>query len=317
LLSEDNAGLIVSVYLDQGKFERALEEERKLGISPSGTLLLLKGDFDEAEEKFREMLESEEAADRFNGRQNLSFLYKAQGKFTAAEDELKKALEIGEQYNQNEWVWYALSDSIYLKLALGKPKDAFEEWEKYEGYFPELYTAWLINFKVQILEMMKNFEEADKTARIFKENLDAWIEQMGTHKHIRYWYFIQGLIALERDKIQESILHLKDAVLLLVAGDNITEHARFMETLARAYYRSGDLDKAREEYERITNLTRGRQSRGDIYARSFYMLGKIHEQQGKKSKAKKNYEKFLDLWKDADPGLPEVEDARKRLAGLK
>jgi hypothetical protein len=36
-----------------------------------------------------------------------------------------------------------------------------------------------------------------------------------------------------------------------------------------------------------------------------------------KSKAIEHYEKFLSLWKDADAGIAEVEDTKKRLAGLR
>ncbi len=46
-------------------------------------------------------------------------------------------------------------------------------------------------------------------------------------------------------------------------------------------------------------------------------LGALYLMQGKLEKAIEPYEKFLDLWKDADPGIVEVEDARERLAGLK
>jgi len=34
-----------------------------------------------------------------------------------------------------------------------------------------------------------------------------------------------------------------------------------------------------------------------------------------KAKAVEHFEKFLDLWKEVDPGIAEVEDAKKRLAG--
>ncbi len=91
----------------------------------------------------------------------------------------------------------------------------------------------------------------------------------------------------------------------------------FFESLALAYYKAGDIDKAEEHYKKIISLTTGRIFHGDIYAKSFYMLGKIYEQKGWKGKAREQYEKFLDLWKDADPGIAEVEDAKKKLAGLK
>jgi tetratricopeptide (TPR) repeat protein len=97
----------------------------------------------------------------------------------------------------------------------------------------------------------------------------------------------------------------------------IDTHAFFIDPLALSYFKAKDLDSAREQYEKITELTSGRLHYGDIYAKSFYMLGKIYEQQGDTSKAIEHYEKFLGLCKDADSKIAEVEDARERLAGLK
>jgi len=46
-------------------------------------------------------------------------------------------------------------------------------------------------------------------------------------------------------------------------------------------------------------------------------LAKLYEQKSWEGKATEHCEKFLSLWKDDDPSIAEVENARKKLSGLK
>ncbi len=69
-------------------------------------------------------------------------------------------------------------------------------------------------------------------------------------------------------------------------------------------------EKALEEFLRAIELE-------PLNPEPYFEVGKIYQEIGWKRKAIEHYQKFLDLRKDADPGIPEVEDARKRLAGLR
>ena len=85
---------------------------------------------------------------------------------------------------------------------------------------------------------------------------------------------------------------------------------------ARAFIKMGELDSAIKEYEKLITFDPGSQERRLIHPRFHYRLAKLYEQAGQDESALLHYRKFLEFWKEADPGLAEVEDARKRVAAL-
>ena len=89
------------------------------------------------------------------------------------------------------------------------------------------------------------------------------------------------------------------------------------DVFARAYVKNEELDKAIAKYEELITFDPSSTDRRIVHPKYHYELAKLYEQKNWEGKAIEHFEKFLDLWKDADEGLPELDDAKKRLTDLK
>jgi serine/threonine protein kinase/Tfp pilus assembly protein PilF len=318
-------------YILRGKLDLASAEmDRALFLDPTfwqnylvkGDLYMFDEDFVRAEEEYSKALMTGEPMAMFFGMGRLIDLCLLQGRYEKSliitEQAFNRAKSLGEQ----EIILVLQTLLARAHLVAGNPGAALKVCE--EAQKLEAKDEAVVKSKYRILEFKGHaflekglMNEAQKTAEELKESIEK-----GTFKKlIRLYYRLMGKIEQKKGNFPQAIEYFEQAMSLnLFQWGGILAHsnqAGFINSLASAYYESGDMERAEQEYQKILSLTAGRMNEGHIFAKAFYNLGKIYEEQRDASKAIEHYEKFLDLWKDADPGLPEVDDARTRLTKLK
>jgi tetratricopeptide (TPR) repeat protein/TolB-like protein len=319
--------------LYERRFEAALHEadamlERSPGhvraLMIKGDVHLLRAEWDKAEANYRDLLnpvarESNRLKYRLEGLHRLVNLYCAKGQQRQALEIVRQAVEEVTAVGERKWLlsFHYRMATVHrargdLDRAMADIEWALEEAER-RGHVTGKIAA-LGMYGVTLLEM-GNLDEAERAADEMKSEIDGWLNP----KLMRCWHHLQGHIELARHDVGRAIEHFEEAVSLLPYqheyewGD---EHAEYYNSLANASYLIGDLDSAKTWYQSILALTTGRLAYGDIYAKSYLMLGEIYKQQGMNAEAIRSYTTFLGLWRDADAGVPEVDEAKRSLADL-
>jgi tetratricopeptide (TPR) repeat protein len=311
-------------YLAEGKVDLARVEADKAflmdpksndNISLKADILYLQDNLAGAESEYQKLLEAKPEYYPFNAQGNLAAIELRRGNFEKAIGQRRQQIDLSQRVGEKSWEAGARWALSYIYWRLGNIQMAEAEVEALAKIADEEDLTFykigsLLRRSVLYLEK-KSISEASKTAEEMKKLLDSLLFK----KQIRWYFNLLGIIELKKNDLPKAIKYSEQAV-SLDPSPNIAKDSFLLDYLALAYFRNGDMEKGRQVYEKINSQLSSKWN-GDIYVKSFYMLGQIAEQQGDRVKAAEHYRKFLDLWKNADTGIPEVEDAKKRLAGLK
>lgn len=278
---------------------------------------MIQDKFGRAENYFNSMIHSENPITRFYGKLWLFCLRISQGRYYDCKLSILDAIKEAEKdHKQSDKVAF-LNQLAYVYLKMNHLEEALEVLEQSEIIAKELnfhhdrILALSLRGVVQL--QMNNAEEAEKTA-IYLKN---YLESLKIPKYMRYYYHLEGMIALYKNRDSEALEKFTKATSVLsFQHEALDDHAFYLYSLAMAYNKTNEQEKASEQFEKITELTSGCIQLGDIYARSYYWLGKIYQKRGEPQKAIENYQKFLELWKDADPEILESKQAKMELTIL-
>jgi len=308
------------LYSYNGKIDKAIESYKKaLEIKPNffisqeklGHMYLFKQEYTVAENYYQKLASSDEKLTRSMGRTFLALIPMYQGKLNEALEILDYGIAADRMEQAIDWQ----EDKHFLKamvcrerkdlrMALVELEKAIEISIKASPDYTDLWRTYYVQFLAQV----GDFEKAAMVAKILKEH----IEDTDITGQFYYW-FAMAYIEQSKSNPEGALAYFenKDASGLL-------SRFYFRYMLARMYLESGRLAESVEEFESaLLRYSRSRALDAIASVKAHYYLGQAYERSGWTDKAIEQYEIFLVIWKDADEGIEEVEDARERLERLK
>jgi serine/threonine protein kinase/Flp pilus assembly protein TadD len=308
------------LYAWNGKLDQAIESYKNaLEIKPDyemsleklGHMYVFKREYAKAESCYQKIASHSDKWYRPWGRLLLAYIPLYQGKFETALKLLDDGIAADRMEQTEKAVEAKLLDKAHIlacKKDLNSALRVVEMAMEINERFNPDYAGRPFPIYARLLAENGDFEKAQEAALAFKRN----IEEKDETQMKKYWQLLGNIEFAKGDA--------KTAVTYLEKATKETRWWPFVDRffLGRAYLESGrlgesvvHLEKALRSYdeERLNYL---------IWAvKAYYLLGLAYERSGWSKKAMEQYEEFLEIWKDADPGIPEVEDAKERLQRLR
>jgi serine/threonine protein kinase/Tfp pilus assembly protein PilF len=250
------------------------------------------------------------------------------GQVSQALSDLQVATELARSVANEEWIGniqQLLGWIYYDRGELELSRESFKKWleMRHEIYpYRASYNAAYADFCLGLVDVKEGqLASAEKRVEKIKSLLPDMDVYKETIKH--YHDFLRGELLLADGSINEAIAIGENASPLGSYGSMyvrslLVYNSPFQkDVLARIYDEKGEPEKALTEYERLITFDPSTKERCLIHPLYHYRLGKLYEEKGWQGKAIEQYNKFLDLWKNADPAFAEVADAKARLASLR
>jgi DNA-binding CsgD family transcriptional regulator/tetratricopeptide (TPR) repeat protein len=312
---------LVATLLDAGDHAgAAVALDKAVSVFPDpswsnwkGVLLFFTQGASAAREEFRQLFLMDEAAWHLRARLRLIFLALAEGRLTEAEKECREGVELAESIHEFMW-----SKDIRVLLGMilldqGRPADALAELGTAGTDSNTTRTRTRLMVLGQIYARMGDSASLEDLTRRFHEMAGPG----ASPRIVRDLDFFTGLVELERGRYRESAAAFeKAAAALPQAFPAAAYDPRVFRYLGLAREKAGDAAGAAAAFEAISKEKKFRFLFGDVFPLAVFGQAKAEEALGHRAAALEGYRSFLDLWKNADPGRPEIEAARARLTAL-